>query len=190
MVNKEGDRFVEELDRRDVLSNAIKSQTGGMGYMLWNQAAADETGLLKQHADEYDNLEKRGIIVKADTLEEAAAHFEIDADELKKTVERWNQFAKDGKDTDFNYRADLFTIDAGPYYLNSYKPAVHYTMGGLHITTNAEVLDESGAAIPGLYAAGEVAGHKMGTHRLGSCSMADIYTFGRIAGDQAANFVG
>ena len=190
MVNKEGDRFVEELDRRDVLSNAIKSQTGGMGYMLWNQAAADETGLLKQHADEYDNLEKRGIIVKADTLEEAAAHFEIDADELKKTVERWNQFAKDGKDADFNYRADLFTIDAGPYYLNSYKPAVHYTMGGLHITTNAEVLDESGAAIPGLYAAGEVAGHKMGTNRLGSCSMADIYTFGRIAGDQAANFVG
>ncbi len=63
-------------------------------------------------------------------------------------------------------------------------------MGGLHITTNAEVLDESGAAIPGLYAAGEVAGHKMGTNRLGSCSMADIYTFGRIAGDQAANFVG
>ena len=50
------------------------------------------------------------------------------------------------------------------------------------------VLDDAGNAIPGLYAAGEVAGHKMGTNRLGSCSMADIYTFGRIAGANAAAF--
>lgn len=61
-------------------------------------------------------------------------------------------------------------------------------MGGLHINVDAEVLDEAGEPIPGLYAAGEVAGHKMGTNRLGSTSMADIYTFGRIAGENAANF--
>ena len=72
MVNKEGDRFVEELDRRDVLSNAIKNQTDGKAYMLFNQAGADATGLLEEHADEYENLESRGIIIKADTLEEAA----------------------------------------------------------------------------------------------------------------------
>ncbi|MEG0461513.1 flavocytochrome c [Gordonibacter sp.] len=186
MINKEGDRFVEELDRRDVLSNAIKKQTDGKAYMLFNQKEADETGLLKTHADEYENLEARKVIVKADTLEAAAEPFGIDAAELKKTVEKWNQFCKDGKDTDFNYRAKLVPIEEGPYYLMSYKPAVHYTMGGLHINTDAQVLDNAGAAIPGLFAAGEVAGHKMGTNRLGSCSMSDIYTFGRIAGKNAA----
>ncbi|WP_454946662.1 flavocytochrome c [Cryptobacterium curtum] len=190
MVNKEGVRFVEELGRRDVLSNAIKNQTGGMGYMLWNQAAADETGLLIQHEDEYENLESRGIIVKGDTLEEVAGHFGIDASALKATVEHWNDMCAQGTDEDFGYRDKMTPIEGGPYYVNSYKPAVHYTMGGLHINTDAQVLDSAGNPIAGLFAAGEVAGHKMGTNRLGSCSMADIYTFGRIAGSQAAAYVG
>ena len=50
------------------------------------------------------------------------------------------------------------------------------------------MLTVEGAPIAGLYAAGEVAGHKMGTNRLGSCSMTDIYTFGRIAGKNAADY--
>lgn len=79
-------------------------------------------------------------------------------------------------------------IGDGPYYLMACKPAVHYTMGGLHITPEAEVLTVEGTPIAGLYAAGEVAGHKMGTNRLGSCSMTDIYTFGRIAGKNAADY--
>lgn len=188
MINKEGVRFVEELDRRDVLSNAIVEQTDGKAYMLFNQKEADETGLLVTHADEYENLEARKIIVKGDTLEAAAEPFGIDAAALKATVEKWNGFCKAGADTDFNYRAELIPIEEGPYYIMAYKPAVHYTMGGLRINPNAEVLDAAGAAIPGLFAAGEVAGHKMGTNRLGSCSMSDIYTFGRIAGKNAAAF--
>ncbi|MEF9841342.1 MAG: flavocytochrome c [Raoultibacter sp.] len=190
MINKEGERFVEELDRRDVLSNAIKNQSGGMAYLLFNQAGADETGLLVTHADEYENLDSRKVIVKGDTLEEVCSAFGIDAANAQKTVDTWNQYCKDGKDTAFNYRGTLNPIDEGPYYILSYKPAVHYTMGGLHITVNAEVLDDAGAVIPGLFAAGEVAGHKMGTNRLGSCSMADIYTFGRIAGNNAVAFIG
>ena len=188
MVNKEGDRFVEELDRRDVLSNAIVEQTDGKAYMLFNQANADETGLLVTHEDEYENLEARKVIVKGDTLEAVGEPFGVDAAELAKTVEKWNQYCKDGNDPDFNFRGDFNAIEGGPYYLMAYKPAVHYTMGGLHINTDAQVLDDADAPIPGLYAAGEVAGHKMGTNRLGSCSMSDIYTFGRIAGKNAAAF--
>lgn len=188
MFNKEGDRFVEELDRRDVISKAIVAQTGGVAYELFTQEAADETGVVQTHIHEYENLTARNLIATADTIEEACEPFGIDAAELKKTIERWNEFCKQGKDEDFNFRADLVPIEEGPYYIFTCKPAVHYTMGGLHINVDAEVLDESGNPIPGLYAAGEVAGHKMGTNRLGSTSMADIYTFGRIAGANAAEF--
>ena len=188
MFNKEGDRFVEELDRRDVISKAIVAQTGGVAYELFTQDAADETGVVQTHIHEYENLTARNLIATADTIEEACEPFGIDAEELKKTIERWNGFCKEGKDEDFNFRADLVPIEEGPYYIFTCKPAVHYTMGGLHINVDAEVLDEAGEPIPGLYAAGEVAGHKMGTNRLGSTSMADIYTFGRIAGENAANF--
>lgn len=188
LVNKEGDRFVQELDRRDVISNGIKAQTDGVAYLLFNQAAADATGLVEQHADEYENSESRGVIVKADTLDEVAQAQGVDAEELKKTVDAWNQYCADGKDPDFGYSAEMNTIEEGPYYLMACKPAVHYTMGGLHITPKAEVLTVDAQVIPGLYAAGEVAGHKMGTNRLGSCSMTDIYTFGRIAGKNAASY--
>ncbi len=186
MINKEGNRFVQELDRRDVISAAIKKQTDGMGYMIFNQADADRTDLLNMHSDEYENLLSRGIIVTGETLQDVCGPFDVDADQLQKTLDRWNGFCASGRDDDFGYIGDLNPIDGGPYYLLKYKPAVHYTMGGLHIDTDAHVLDNDGAVIKGLYAAGEVAGHKMGTNRLGSCSMADIYTFGRIAGKNAA----
>lgn len=188
LVNKEGDRFVQELDRRDVISNGIKNQTDGVAFLLFNQKAADATGLVETHADEYENSESRGVIVKADTLDEVAKAQGVDAEELKKTVEKWNKYCADGKDPDFGYSAEMNVIEDGPYYLMACKAAVHYTMGGLHITPEAEVLDKNGKPIAALYAAGEVAGHKMGTNRLGSCSMTDIYTFGRIAGKNAANY--
>ena len=186
MFNKEGKRFVEELGRRDVLSSAILAQTGERAYEIWDQAAADETGVVDIHADEFDNLSSRQLCVKADTLEEACAPFEIDAAELAKTIERWNEMCDKGADEDFEYRGEMHRIDTPPYYIMAYKPAVHYTMGGLKIDTEAHVLDADGAPIPGLYAAGEVAGGKMGTNRLGSTSMSDIYVFGRIAGHGAA----
>ena len=190
MFNKEGERFVEELDRRDVLSNAILAQTDERAYEIWDQAAADETGVVDIHHDEYENLTSRGLCVTADTIEEACEPFGIDAEALKATIERWNGFVDAGADEDFNYRGEMRKIETPPYYIVVYKPAVHYTMGGLHINTDAQVLDTAGNPIPGLYAAGEVAGHKMGTNRLGSTSMSDIYTFGRIAGNNAADYAG
>ena len=184
LVNKEGERFVQELDRRDVISNGIKSQTDGVAYLLFDQKAADETGLVEQHADEYENSESRGVIVKADTLEEVANTQGVDPDALQATVDQWNEYCANGEDPDFNYSAEMNTIDEGPYYLMACKPAVHYTMGGLHITPEAEVLSVDEEVIPGLYAAGEVAGHKMGTNRLGSCNMRYIHPLGLIAANK------
>lgn len=63
---------------------------------------------------------------------------------------------------------------------------MHHTMGGIRINTQAQVLDESGEVIPGLYAAGEVTGGIHGNNRLGGNAYSDIMTFGRIAGLNAA----
>lgn len=190
LVNKEGERFVEELDRRDVISNAIKAQTDGIAYVLFNQEGADETGLLETHSDEYENSEARGIIAKGDTVDEVCEAMGVGAAGVKATIDEWNGYCKEGKDPAWNYRGTMNPIEDGPYYLMACKPAVHYTMGGLRIDPSAAVLDADKKPIAGLYAAGEVAGHKMGTNRLGSCSMCDIYTFGRIAGENAAAHAG
>lgn len=185
-VNKEGDRFVEEMERRDVISNAIKEQTDGIGYMLFNQANLDQTDIAIVNAAEMDGLMARNQLVTGETLEDVCDPFGIDAEELAATVEKWNGYCEAGEDPDFNYRAELNPIEGGPYYILAYKPSVHYTMGGLRINPEAEVLNIDGEVIPGLFAAGEQAGHKMGTNRLGSCSITDVIVFGRKAGANAA----
>lgn len=186
LVNKEGKRFVEELERRDVISSAVVAQTGGVSYMFWDEASMIASKVNVKHKAEYDNLIERGILVKADTLEEAAAFFEIDAKELQNTVNNYNEYAKNGKDLEFNKRGELTAFTEGPYYIMKSIPAIHHTMGGIKINTNAEVLDVDGQVIQGLFAAGEVTGDIHGTNRLGSDAIADIVVFGRIAGKNAA----
>ncbi|BBA50435.1 flavocytochrome c [Fusobacterium varium] len=183
LVNQEGKRFVEELERRDVISMAIKKQTGNAAYQFCDEAQVKLSGVAEHHADEMNYLFNNKLLVKANTIKEAADFFGIDAAELEKTVEKYNQYAKDGKDLEFNKRGKLAPFEAkGPFYIMKAVPAVHHTMGGVKIDENARVINTKGEIIKGLYGAGEVTGDIHGTNRLGSDAIADITVFGRIAG--------
>lgn len=186
LVNQSGKRFVEELERRDVISRAILAQEGGYAYQLWNQDIGDISKTVEVHKDEYDMLVKEGVLYKADTLKEAAEFFKIDPKALQETIDRVNKFAKSGKDEDFKHRAGLKDMSKGPYYIEKAVPSVHHTMGGLVINKTTQVMNEKGERIPGLFAAGEVTGVIHGTNRLGGNAIADAITFGRIAGQEAA----
>lgn len=188
LVNKEGERFVEELGTRREISMAIKDQTDSVGYLIWDEKSSEETGTIHSHPDEAQSLYDRGLLVKADTIEELADHFEIDKDALVETVETFNENSKEDKDPDFNLRMLGWTIEEGPFYMLKAVPAVHHTMGGLEINTDAQVINTDGQPIEGLYAAGEVTGGIHGSNRLGSVAMADITVYGRIAGENAAKF--
>ena len=183
LINQEGKRFVEELERRDVISMAIKNQTGNAAYQFCDEAQVKLSGVAEHHADEMNYLFNNKLLVKTDTIKEAADFFGIDAAELEKTVEKYNQYAKDGKDLEFNKRGKLTPFEAkGPFYIMKAVPAVHHTMGGVKIDENARVINTKGEIIKGLYGAGEVTGDIHGTNRLGSDAIADITVFGRIAG--------
>ena len=183
LINQEGKRFVEELQRRDVISMAIKKQTGSVAYQFCDQAQVDNSGVAKNHKGEVEYLFNNKLLVKANSIKEAADFFGIDAKELEKTVEKYNQYARDGKDLEFNKRGKLtpFTKE-GPFYIMKAVPAVHHTMGGLKIDEDARVIGAKGQPIKGLFAAGEVTGDIHGTNRLGSDAIADITVFGKIAG--------
>lgn len=186
LVNQSGERFVEELERRDVISQAILAQEGGYTYQLWNQGLEEISKTIAAHPDEYEQLMKDGFLYKAETLEEAAKFFNIDPAKLQATVDKVNEYAKTGKDLDFNHRGGLVSLAEGPYYIQKAVPSVHHTMGGLVIDTETRVLNTEGKVIEGLYAAGEVTGVIHGSNRLGGNAIADVITFGRIAGQQAA----
>ncbi|MEL9991872.1 MAG: succinate dehydrogenase/fumarate reductase flavoprotein subunit [Thermoproteus sp.] len=69
------------------------------------------------------------------------------------------------------------------------RPAVHYTMGGIHTDTYGRVLTPSGEWVKGLWAAGEAASVSVhGANRLGSNSLSECSVWGRLTGEQAAKY--
>ena len=105
---------------------------------------------------------------------------------LSQTLEDWNTAVANKKDGEFNRETGMDAdLTKAPYYAIKVAPGVHHTMGGVRINTNAQVLDENGNVIPGLYAAGEVTGGIHGANRLGGNALTDTVVFGRIAGESA-----
>merc|ERR1712232_442401 len=73
------------------------------------------------------------------------------------------------------------------FYVAIITPVIHYCMGGLEVTADAEVIGKTGV-IPGLYAAGEIAGGIHGNNRLGGNSLLDCVVYGRVAGKAACRY--
>lgn len=188
LVNKEGKRFVEELDTRRAISLAIKAQTDNVGYLIWDEVSSEKTGTIHSHPDEAQSLYDRGYLVKADTIEELADHFGVDKETLLETVNTFNENSVNNEDPEWNLRMLGWTIEEGPFYMLKALPAVHHTMGGLKINIEAQVINTDGNPIEGLYAAGEVTGGIHGSNRLGSAELTDITVFGRISGQNAAQY--
>ena len=186
MLNQEGKRFVEELQRRDVLSEAILNQTGQYCWVLWNDNIGKISNTVKAHANEYEAFTKQGVMTTCDDLKCIADFTKIPFDQLQKTVKRVSDMAGKGNDKDFNHRSGLVDMQQGKYYVIKAVPSTHHTMGGVRINETAEALTAEGKVIPGLWAAGEVTGVTHGTNRLGGNAYTDIIVFGRIAGEAAA----
>merc|ERR1719426_666669 len=79
-------------------------------------------------------------------------------------------------------------VPTEPFYVAIITPVIHYCMGGLEVTADAEVISAKGV-IPGLYAAGEIAGGVHGNNRLGGNSLLDCVVFGRVAGKAASKYI-
>merc|ERR1740121_3505976 len=80
-------------------------------------------------------------------------------------------------------------VKSEPFYVAIITPVIHYCMGGLEVDVDSAVLDtKTGKAIPGLYAAGEVAGGIHGNNRLGGNSLLDCVVFGRVAAKAACKY--
>lgn len=182
LLNQEGKRFVEEMERRDVISRAILDQTGSYGYLVWGQEVEEVGHMTDVHQQEYDGFVNEKLLHKAETIEELAQFFNVDVQTMKKSIDTYNKQVEKGKDTDFNRRGELRPIAKAPFYIQKVVPAIHHTMGGLKINPQAQVLTANNEVIPGLFAAGEVTGGIHGTNRLGGNAVTDVAVFGRIAG--------
>lgn len=184
LINQNGDRFVNEMGRRDDISNAILAQSDSISYLVWDDTIEKVANMIEVHAVEFEQLKKDDLIYVADSLEDAAKHYNIPVEELQKSIEQFNAAVDANNDEQFHKTGAMRKIETGPFYIQKVTPSTHHTMGGIKINTNAQVLNQDGQVIPHLYAAGEVTGGIHGTNRLGGNAITDIVVFGRTAGQQ------
>ncbi|MGE5630420.1 MAG: flavocytochrome c [Caulobacteraceae bacterium] len=185
-VNKDGNRFVDEGARRDVMTKALFEQKDAYMWVILDKHSYP-TGNTKNNFNEtIDELVAAGRAFKADTLEDLAKQINVDPANLVKSVETFNKAVDKQIADPFGRTLFAHKIDTAPFYAGARVPTVHHTMGGIEINTSAQVLDKSGKVIPGLYAAGETTGGIHGSNRLGGNAVPDTVVFGRIAGASAA----
>ena len=169
LINEEGQRFIDEVGTRDVVSAAEIAQTGSYSWLVVDQAMADASSVIQGYI-------KKGYTVTGATYEELGKAMGVDAAAFAETMEKWNGYVEAKNDPDFGRTSFANPLNTAPYY------AVKVT------NANTEVLNEKGEVIPGLFAAGEVTGGVHGANRLGGNAVADFTVFGRIAGAAASDY--
>ena len=181
LINEEGQRFIDEVGTRDVVSAAEIAQTGSYSWLVVDQAMVDASSVIQGYI-------KKGYTVTGETYEELGEAMGVDAAAFAETMEKWNGYVEAKNDPDFGRTSFANPLNTAPYYAVKVTAGVHHTMGGLKINANTEVLNEKGEVIPGLFAAGEVTGGVHGANRLGGNAVADFTVFGRIAGAAASDY--
>ena len=181
LVNANGERFIDEVGTRDVVSAAEIAQPDSFSWLIVDQKMVDASSVIQGYIN-------RGLMLSGDSYEALAGELGIPADAFAATMEKWNGYVAEKNDPDFGRTSFANPLDTAPFYAVKVTAGIHHTMGGLKIDPETHVLNESGEIIPGLFAAGEVTGGVHGANRLGGNAVADFVVFGRIAGASAAAY--
>lgn len=179
LVSEKGRRIVAEDEYNSFIGKAIIQAPTSNCYLIIGDAAFKEADVSRMGEP----------IISAGDLDEIAEKAGIDADTLKATVAFYNESVSLGVDREYGKDPRfLEVLEQGPLHVFKMGSESCYTAscGGLKIDLDAHVLDNDGKAIAGLYSAGRNAGTIYGWYMGSGSSMADVLTFGRIAGQKAA----
>lgn len=203
LLNKNGERFINELDLRSVVSQGINAQdneypgSGGckFSYCVLNEDASKLFGV---NALNY-YWKEQGLFARVEDVEELAKLIGCDINTLKATLNQYEQTCKENISCTLTNKSVFPCVlgAKGPFYVAYVTPSIHYTMGGCLISSSAEILSEhrgmnilaDNHPILGLFGAGEVTGGVHGKNRLGGNSLLECVVFGKIAGDRAGTIL-
>lgn len=139
-----------------------------------------------------DAAVEEGRCLKADTIDELLGMIEgMDVETAKASIERYNELARAGEDTDFFKSSQrLFALENGPFYAAECGCALTLgNLGGLESDEECHVYNTDRELIPGLYAAGATQGGRFAVQypiSLKGLSCGMCMAYGKIAGENAA----
>ncbi len=132
LINEEGQRFIDEVGTRDVVSAAEIAQTGSYSWLVVDQAMVDASSVIQGYI-------KKGYTVTGATYEELGKAMGVDAAAFAETMEKWNGYVEAKNDPDFGRTSFANPLNTAPYYAVKVTAGVHHTMGGLKINAHTEV---------------------------------------------------
>jgi 3-oxosteroid 1-dehydrogenase len=212
LVNRSGRRFVNEASPYGDKVAAMYAKNTPEGETIPSYLIFDANFRKKypvgpllpgqQQPDWAAPKDVMSLIVKADSPDELAEKLGIDAEGLKDTLARMNEYARTGIDPEFHRGDTIFDqyygdtnqkpnpnlgpIDTPPYYAMRTYPGELGTKGGLLVDARARVLKENGEVIPGLYATGNCSASVMGrTYPGPGATLGPATTFGFVAARDA-----
>lgn len=183
LVNKHGKRFINEDCYHARTADAQLDQPDGIAYLICDNATFGRPEIQMQE-----------LIDAWETVAEMEADLDLPEGSLQKTVADYNEHAANGEDPECHkYKDWLQPLNEPPYAaLNcSFGKSVYvgFTLGGLDVSADGEVLKEDGTPVSSLYAAGACASNIAQDGRgysSGTC-IGEATFFGRRAGRHAAN---
>lgn len=182
LISPNGERFINELERRDVVSKAIMAIPSQYAYLLF-----DDT--LKKRVPAVGFYQSKQMVHMGETLNDLAERINVKTEVLEETVKKWNTCVTSFEDVTFGRHTGMeHAFSSAPFYAIKVAPGIHHTMGGVIINKKAEVQTDEGCSIKGLYAAGETVGGLHGENRIGGNAIAETIVYGRQAGSQAAHY--
>ena len=175
-VDRTGRRFVDEaVSYHDFVRAMYRAHADAPAIPAW--LVCDRAfirryglGLIRPRTPSLRRHVKSGYLKEGATIAELAAKLGVPADDLTRTVSRFNDFAERGVDADFGRGENAYDRSNGdssvtpnpclgpiatpPYYAVAVVPTPLGTSRGLSADDRARVRDRNGAPIPGLYVAG------------------------------------
>ncbi|KAK6535396.1 hypothetical protein TWF694_001857 [Orbilia ellipsospora] len=182
-----GKRFVNELETREKVTNAIIASTPtSVSPKQWEVTLVIDEGTYAAAKSHIDFYLFKGLMRKTTIAD-------LGQDTLDSILRYASTAGKEQPDefgrTSFaNWSLTDPTLES-VVYVGIVTPVVHFAMGGVLINDRSEVINEGGEKIEGLWAAGEVTGGVHGNNRLGGSSLLECVVFGRIAGNQCAKYL-
>lgn len=195
-VNTKGDRVVKETGTLAEITDATVAQDDKILYLIMDEDAWSayvdkslEDKLVASEDDLYkwEDIENDGkpVLAEGTDLSKLAETMGIDADELAKTVEQYNQDAANGTDA-LGKENPVALKDGGKYYVVEQRPRFCTTLGGLKANENMQILDKDGNPIANFYGAGSVVGGANGADSMTAMMNSWAIGSGVVAGDKAA----
>lgn len=196
LLDNTGKRFVDELQTRKVVTDTITQTVEPSDtepLKQWSISLVLDEGVYeaaKSHVDFYiwKGLIKKTTIGELGEMSDTALETIKQYAAIAATTGSTTTLDSLGR-TSFGHWKLQTPTTSSTIYIGTVTPVVHYTMGGVVFTPEAEVLNTSHRPITGLWAAGEITGGLHGANRLGGSSLLECVVFGRIAAANAARYV-